>query len=319
MNNLHKHVENHWSEFDWWTRDKQRMISGVWCNPRKKNSKIFLLSRCFEIAFISQKPPWVFSLELALRWMHALLVQNSNSIVPNTCSNRETKNEWIMIVDGYKYMLVIGVTGWELTIYSILDSFGCRWPFLGSFVISLCRREMRVLLVRWLVSVQWVLVLGQWSREREQLVWMPFSLGPSLNCSRATCRLLCKIRHRFSLWWLENDETIASMAPIWMLMPSVFHGIYPSPWAKWFSPKNGKTFRTCVWNFPTGSRIITVKSVKSTANDCGSCSVAGRSFKNDTIWNFPFLSWIIFVFKSLIRFKLRLYCKYWDNLWGRWN
>lgn len=138
----------------------------------------------------------------------------------------------------------------KLTVCSIPDSFGCRWPFLGSFAILSCHRVTRVLLVRWLVSVQWVLVLGQWSQEQGQLVWMPFSLGLSLSCSRAACRLLCKIHHRFSLWWLGNDGMIATMAPIWMLMLFVFHEIYPSPWAEWFSPGNFKTVRTCAWNFP---------------------------------------------------------------------
>lgn len=105
---------------------------------------------------------------------------------------------------------------------------------------------MRVSPMHWLVSVQLALVRDQWSLARERLAWMPSSLGPSLNCSHAACHLLCKNRHRFSLWWLANDGMIVTTVPIWTLMRSAFHGICPSRSAKWFFPaikRRKKTFR----------------------------------------------------------------------------
>lgn len=67
---------------------------------------------------------------------------------------------------------------------------------------------------------------------------------------------------------------------------------------------------------------ITVNNVKSTANDCGSCSVAGSSDKKDTTDIRPCFSSDILRSKSRIRFKLRLCDKYLVSLrinYCKWN
>lgn len=62
---------------------------------------------------------------------------------------------------------------------------------------------------------------------------------------------------------------------------------------------------------------LTVNSDKSTANDCGSCSVSGSSVKNDTTGSRPFFSNFIRLSRSRMRRLLRLCGRYALSLWRK--
>lgn len=68
---------------------------------------------------------------------------------------------------------------------------------------------------------------------------------------------------------------------------------------------NGK----CIWKRRI-KMLVTVNRDKSTANDCGSCSLCGSSDRNDTTGNRPHLSNDIRFSESLTRSRFRLCGKY---------
>lgn len=269
------------------------------------------------MAFISQTLLLEFSLVCELRWMHVRPVRNSNSIAPNICTKMEIANS------RSKYIVLVQ---WEnrtraCNTYNLLHSRFIWLPLAISCIIrNLVESSSDVGAASALVGVG---TIGAWTGPvvtgtgaiglNAVFSWAIvklFTCSMSLIIQKPPPIFFVMTRERWNDRNNGSDRDVDAVCFSRNIPVTVNRMIF-----SWngFAINYGLVIQS-IFNFRKNLLKITVNNVKSTANDCGSCSVAGRSFRNDTIWNFPFLSWFIFEFKSRMRFKLRLYCRYCVNL-----
>lgn len=92
------------------------------------------------------------------------------------------------------------------------------------------------------------------------------------------------------------------------------HGKFQWQWATSIWAKKRKYFVDRIQLYNIKWSRHTVKNDKSTANDCGSCCVAGSSDRKETTGKRPFFKWRPRVSNSLTRSRFRLFPKYDANL-----